>query len=487
MEVNNEGSALLDLYGRIYDFHLSDASKGDFALIVNHGSDGFLADKSAIIKLFDKEGKEATYNITKDLESTLKGTAYSDILVALSVRYPNASHNPYLVGYKLSSGKLSTLTDGTPVIKDDKKILGGSGDYAIINKPGTIIKVHTDPNSSDLARDYLIDAGAVVFVVNRDGDYSLGGLGDIQDSTLKHPFQYITDSRTHKVKALVINEDDAGAQNVFVMISNITYQSDGAGGNVAQVHGLSFTDGVGAETKTWLTNTKVETLTGHLDALRNAAGLGTGPAYDGGNPSAIPPIPPAPLTDARGSGTTTPIYADAQPNFYWPEMVKFRVGEDNVLRTEAGRLSLLAGDYKDKYDGVNGKYYGVGLEGQDRITNLPLYAPGTSPSPSPLGVYFRQFGTGGVAGSKAFYVNYATGSAVSYTGFAVFDADTVFYSLGSGNTWTAERATSGSFNAAETNARSAGRAGARYIFLKTDPKDFAYDVIIRVDNVGAIK
>jgi hypothetical protein len=173
-------------------------------------------------------------------------------------------------------------------------------------------------------------------------------------------------------------------------------------------------------------------------------------------------------------------------------MVKFRVGEDGVLRTETGRMNLLAGDYKDKTDGIYGDYFGVGLEGQDRITNLPNYKNDplgqyTNLSTySPLGVYFRQFGTGGVAGSRAFYVNYATGSALSYSGFAVFDSDTVFYSMGANNTWTASKATSGSFNAAETDAQLAGRVGARYIFLKTDPKDFAYDVIIRVDNVGRL-
>jgi hypothetical protein len=99
----------------------------------------------------------------------------------------------------------------------------------------------------------------------------------------------------------------------------------------------------------------------------------------------------------------------------------------------------------------------------------------------------NSFGTGQANAFKVDYA-YTSGTAIDVaagrtTGLArdvdyfeaVFDADALFYSLVGGN-WTVSKVSTGPFNGAGANAR--------YIFLKTDPEDFAFDVIIRVDNVG---
>jgi hypothetical protein len=441
--VNNEGTALLDLYGRIYDFQLGEASKGNFALIVNYGTDGFTVNSSPIVKLFDKEGKENTYNLTKDAKDDHWATSSADpekhINYYKAFSDPDSSVTksmrlPKLIEYKLSNSKLSSVSFGKYVENSEQFPINseGSSKWATVNKSGTIIKIYKDPASSGQTREYLIDSGIVVFTVNNAGDYDLSSLGDITDSDLKHPLQYYVGS-DHKVKALVVHEDDAGAQNVFVMISNITHQTDGTGGEVAQVHGLSFAKGVTATTETWLTNVKMGNGT-------NVAGLTT----------TLNKL----RTDSRFAHNLD--YPDAVPNYHWFEMVKFRIGDDGVLRADENSVSLLIGDSSG-----------------DRIDNGGMYAP----NGNKFGVYFKAFGTGGKAGgNNAFYIDYATtpGGISQSNDFAVFDADAVYYSLNSSNVWTPGRVSSSTFNG--------NPADARYIFLKTDPEDFTFDVIIRVPN-----
>jgi hypothetical protein len=415
--VNNEGTALLDLYGRIYAFKLSDASKGYYALFVSYrgAGSGFIGDNTEV-KLFDKEGKESVYSTTKTLnaDSTLADIRTDFLNTATG---SPLSYTPQLVGYKLANGNLSSLKKRTGYVTGF--LAGSTENRATINKAGSIIKVPVPSASGPVTnRDYLIDSGIVVFVLAADGTYSLGSLGDIKDSDLKEEYQYILND-TGKVGAILVHETDAGAQNAFVMITNITYESDGAGGDVAKIDGLSFAKGTGATAESWLTNVTVDELAVKLNGLRNVEGLGS-------------------------TSTSAPVYPDAKPYYYWFEMVKFKIGEDGKLRV-GNSTELLTGD-RLVYDG--------------------------------WGVYFRGSYETGI--EKAFSVNWeaATGSAIlpRDTGTAVFDSDAVYYSLNPSKAWVAQRVNTSPFNNAGPNAR--------YIFLKTDPKDFAYDVIIRVDNIG---
>jgi hypothetical protein len=458
--VNNEGTALLDLYGRIYDFQLGEASKGNFALIVNHGTDGYTAAASPIVKLFDKEGKENTYNLTSTVrdkqwwlgDKTNEGvpiagsTIVAPNTVALGPTYINwytafgtytkDRQLPKLIGYKLSGSRLSSVKHGEYV---GQTLAGSTENYATVNSLNSIIKVPVSGGN----KDYLIDSGAVLFIVNDKGDYSLGNIADIKGVDLKNPFQYILNDRD-RVGGLVVHEKDAGAQHLYIMISNITDQSSSASESVAQVHGLSFADGVGAGEKTWLTDVEINAF---ADTTRN------------GSPSTL---------DALRNHFGLP-YNVAKPRHYWFEIVKFRIGEDGVLRGDSARLL--------RYDDTTAQLYGSDEYGAEDVVDGNPDQAVINAGLGHRGVYYVKGGySTGLAG--AFQVDYAYTStsaiALTHDDFAVFDADALFYSL-SGGKWTVQKVNTGAFNGAGTTAR--------YIFLKTDPTDFTFDVIVRVDNL----
>jgi hypothetical protein len=468
--VNNEGTALLDVYGRMYDFQLSDASKGNYALIVNHGQDNYSVNSSPVVKIFDKDGNEGAYGLTSSVRDThwYKGQApyadphtngiASDInwYMAFGTHPTNAGRareqDLYkLIRYKISGSSLSDVAFGVNVVKSNK-----DNDYAVVNKAGSIIKIYSDPESGNQAKDYLIDSGTVVFIVNKYGDYSLGSINDVKDATLENPLQYMLDPNTKKIRALVVNEDDAGANNVFVMISNITYQSDGAGGEVAQVDGLLFGDGVGAVEKTWATNVTLSSFVSRLNALRDDGDTNTKSILTG---DVIPATPTTPELWYRHGLP----YTDATPNFYWFEMVKFRIDEDNVLKADyAGILGEPGGGSDTDPES--------GYMPNDRITGAKV---GTNEG---TGVYYLADYMTGADRTFQFWYNATTSAAVTGGNeFAVFDNDAVFYSINSIGRWVASKATHSSFVAQGKDAR--------YILLKTDPEDFAFDVIIRVDNL----
>jgi hypothetical protein len=285
--INNEGTALLDIYGRTFAFQLGEASKGNFAVWVASG-DGTFGD--AQHKLFDKTGAEVIYGQTGTLYDSAKPN--EDYYYDGSDGYPFPSGKKdigRLIEYKISGGKLSEITVGTstPV----GSYIGTSSNYGKVNAAGTILTARV----GGIDKDYLIDSSVLVYVAAipqgkgfADADFSVGSIKDLQEGTLGKEFQYIL--KDGKVKALLINSDDAGAQNVFVLINSVTRGSDGAGGEIDVVNGVSYADGPNAAGKTW--NYTDNTLRGKISTV-----------------SSTP--------DNRGRYET---------------IIKFRIGEDGVLK-----------------------------------------------------------------------------------------------------------------------------------------------------------
>jgi hypothetical protein len=227
----NEGVALLDVYGRIYDFQLGESSKGNFAVLLNAAS---YFDKQ--VKIFDKTGSEVIYGIKDNITWTTTDTFITDTkAIAATATKPAipggrvANFND-LIEYKLSGSKLDVI----PRVGESLPV--GSA----INPSGTILSISGTPNK-------LIDSGVVVYV--RDGgDYSLGSIKDILDKKLTKAGQYIEEDG--KVKALIVDVGDTGAQSVFVMITSIA-DASGTGGVYSYVNGLSFADGISGEIRSW--------------------------------------------------------------------------------------------------------------------------------------------------------------------------------------------------------------------------------------------
>ncbi|MDR2133338.1 MAG: S-layer homology domain-containing protein, partial [Clostridiales Family XIII bacterium] len=212
-KVGNEGTALLDVYNRIYSFKLGEASRGNYAVIIKAAS--YFNEQ---VKIFDKTGKEVIYDIGKNTsQTTLNGLQAS-------------GHS--LIEYKLAGGKLDT------VVKTSERVTKGAPtDKAPghVNASGSILSFPKDTTKTNL----LIDSGVLVYVEDGD-DYTLGSIKDLLDKDIEETFQYITDD-AGAVRALVVNTKDAGAQKLFVMINGAAEAWDN--GAVDAVTGLSFAKG----------------------------------------------------------------------------------------------------------------------------------------------------------------------------------------------------------------------------------------------------
>jgi hypothetical protein len=253
--INNEGTALLDIYGRTYAFRLGEASKGNFAVVTGSDANGL---SGVQYKIFDKTGKDVIYGVTSSAKYYNSTADYYNKPNPISHNLDGSGQvsNGTLVQYKISNGKLHEVVAGT--YNDDT--IGTSNNFGTVNAAGTIISIGT-------AGDKLVDSSVLVYVADDvkavydnagnftgfKADYSVGSIKDLQDGELKNEFWYFLGS-DGKVKALIVNSDDAGAQNVFVLINSITKGSDGAGGEIDVVNGLSFADGASASGKTWSYN-----------------------------------------------------------------------------------------------------------------------------------------------------------------------------------------------------------------------------------------
>jgi hypothetical protein len=239
----------------------------------------------------------------------------------------------------------------------------------------------------------LIDSSVLVYV--QDGtDYSVGSIKDLQDGTLEHSFWYFKDE--NKVTALIVHYEDAGAQNIFVMINGLDLGSDGSGGQVNVVKGLSFSDGPNATGKSW----------SYINDNINAqAGLG----------------------DVKNAAFST--------------IVKFRIGEDGILR--AGEVIENSGDSDATFTfkSETKLYWKAHTYGTDNTFTLTVDKDVTTTA-----------GTLGV-------------------GYVTFDSNAVLYQK-SGSSWIALSPTEGNFKA--------NGGSATYVFLNSNTKDKkTYDIIIK--------
>jgi hypothetical protein len=207
--VGNEGTALLDVFGRIYDFKLGEASRGNYAAVVDVQTDGTWTGPAKVnYKIFDKSGNEVIY----EWDNTSTSATKDD-----------------LIEYRISGGKIQVI--GT---------VGSGAAKGHVNKAGTMITID--------GRGYVLDSGALVYAYDGKA-YRLSSVNDVLDVDLTNRLKFKTDDKGI-VKSLIVDDDQAGAQKLFVMINSI---SDGWNGTeqIDVVHGLSFKDGLNAAAGTW--------------------------------------------------------------------------------------------------------------------------------------------------------------------------------------------------------------------------------------------
>jgi hypothetical protein len=328
-KAGNEGTALLDIYHRVYDFQLGEAFKGNFAVLLD--SADYFGNQ---VKIFDKTGNEVIYGVKDNITRTsyVDGATGNTVYDGIKDSGGAKAENDKLFEYKLSGGKISAIP---------QTATSGAAGTGHINPAGSVLSF-----SSSGTTPILIDSSVLVYVED-DGDYSLGSIKDLLDDDLDYDFQYI--EKEGKVRALLVQDGDAGAQSVYVMINSISQGYDD--GDIDVVTGLSFADGVAnAADKTW---------------NYNAADLQT----------------------TLTSGFQKPT-EDSYKKGYYTTMVKFKIAEDGVLKdatdlkgknnTDGGPTAIqnvVFGKYTSNTDGtfaisttVSGSYMPIAFE-----SNAVLY------------------------------------------------------------------------------------------------------------------
>jgi hypothetical protein len=422
LQLNNEGTALLDFYGRTYAFQLGEASKGNFAVYLASQ----LNFNSVQGKIFDKTGKEVIYGVRNVFKLYGSNQQYHDT----NSIDPNTG-NPSsavpgadtLIEYKLSGNNIATIRNAIP--SGTSSQLGHT--YAKVNSAGTIITFYDIVNDSITVGTSLLDGNALVYVRSRDNKgnivgYTVGSVKDLLNKEIANPFSYIygtdlqTDGLTYKtnntVKAMIVEEKDAGAQNVYLAVNGLSAGSDGSGGQIDVINGLSFADGPGAEAK-------------NFDYI-----------------------------DSNFSGSIFNPFANNM-------IFKFNIGEDGVLKNGTA-LDVASRSYS---------------KGNPTITGAALQN-GTYP--------FWKYGSGGTftietnSHRTVDNVGKETYNGGTTQLFA-FEANAVLYKK-EGFVWVAYAPTEGNFNADKDqygNFQYATGNPVRYAFLKTD-QDKGYDIIIRL-------
>jgi hypothetical protein len=167
-------------------------------------------------------GAPAGSKVWANVEYSLGGTGSG------SVNYPAKP----LIEYTISGGKISeVLNIGTYIVPNT----------GTVNPSGSILTITGQQNK-------LIDSSVLVYV--KDGnDISLGSIKDLLDKDIKEDAWYITD-KDGRVKALLVDTKDTGANSIFVMVSSVSSGSN-TGGDFNIVSGLEWADGVNAAIKSW--------------------------------------------------------------------------------------------------------------------------------------------------------------------------------------------------------------------------------------------
>jgi hypothetical protein len=422
--INNEGTALLDIYGRTYAFRLGEASKGNYAVLIA-GQDYF---SDLQVKIFEKTGNEAVYGVRTNISANGVAPNYTGIKDDKStVTTTDDSYTNFgeLFEYKLSGGKLSYAVPGGHAWTS-----ASNGVYGKVNPAGTIINIEG-------LGDRLIDSSVLVYIADfptsvtnhtqfHRATISIGSIKDLQDGDIKNEFNYFLDPATSRVKALLVNSDDAGTQNVFVMINNITEGSDGAGGAIDVVGGLSLADGGGAAAKTW--------------------------SYADSN--------------LRGNLGLTPTATNAMRGRY-DRMVKFRIDEAGVLKAavdlETNSVYASATDTTGAKNNptIWNAYYGGFNPGSGGTFSITL-------TPGAIGAPFTQ--------ANDTTTGLRTNLTITSTTYVTFEANAVIYKK-EGSSWAAYKANNEAIFKADVDAN--GNFNGNYTFLKSDPDKKAYDVIVK--------
>jgi hypothetical protein len=250
----NEGTALLDIYGRIYDFQLGEASKGNFAVYL--GQQPAFTDIQ--VKIYDKTGSEVIYTVTDSAtKARILGTAPWTTPLSVGT----------LIEYKISGSKISEVVKAVSA-PAPTNVTGK------VNSTGTILTTVTvvspGPPAVTSSAYYLVDSGLLVYL--KDGNsYNLGSIKDLKD--IDNPFLFIEGATSKKVGALIVEAGDAGAQSVFVMLNSTSVGWDN--GDIDVVSGLSFADGATAGGKSWnytddrLVSSVLSTYPGYVNGTNN--------------------------------------------------------------------------------------------------------------------------------------------------------------------------------------------------------------------------
>jgi hypothetical protein len=393
-KVGNEGTALLDVYGRIYDFKLGEASKGNYAAVVGVQEDKTWDGGAKPItnyKIFDKAGNEVVYEWDDAFKSAVAGE---------------------LIEYRISGGKI--------------QVIRKSSDYtsvtdAHVNKAGTMITLDT--------KGYVLDSGALVYAYDGKA-YRLSSVNDVLDVDLDSktiPIRYILDEKGI-VKALIVNDDQAGAQKLFVMINSI---SDGWNGTeqIDVVHGLSFKDGLSAAAGSWNYNN---------NGLSSTATLLTGYNLF--------------MEKDKYVVTTT---ADKNIRGLYPTIVKFTLDANGTIKN----AEIAA---REEYTADGKTLLRIGNAGF--VTNYTSNGGNST----------IQFTT--------------TGSVLPIPETIAFTNSAVLYKI-EGGVWVAYRVRDYNFETLKDadgdkkydNFGSAGTA-KMYTFLRSDPKGDGFDIVIEQSN-----
>jgi hypothetical protein len=379
-KAGSEGTALLDVYGRLYAFRVGDAFKGNFAVYLQ--SAAYFGRQA---KIFDKTGKEVVYGTTSDVYREEVKDSMTGLVTVTGINKLPAANT--LIEYKLSGSNISDIPTYASY---------GTAKEGHINASGTILSF---PGSNPSKTPVSIDSGVLVYV--QDGDkFSLGSIKDLVDDDLEYVFQYIV--KDGSVKALLVQDGDAGAQNAFVMINSISQGWND--GDIDVVTGLVFADGANASAKSL--NFNAADLQSKLDT-----------AYGGFQ---------QPGNDSYKTG-------------YYSTMVKFKIGEDGVLKP---------------------------------ATQWTLYDSNTADGgPAPIvGAEFGAWRSGGGDGSFSIVT---TVSGVSQP--IAFEANTVLYKNENGS-WVAYKPAENRF---KEDTDTSGNLNGRYTFLRTGDDKKTYDVIIK--------
>lgn len=213
LKVNDEGTAYLDAYGKIYYFDKDAGSAGNYAVFIQEGSSSF----DNQVKLYMQDDEEKIYTVHNDYKGVNDNNDADS--------FPNPDT---LAKYTLSGGKVKTLYNKYTNPAGKVEVDNGDSEGGRFNKAGTVF---TPINGNDKGNGISIDSNVVIYAKDRSDDYKVTKLSDVKkDSDLKNKdgirFQWLTD-RNGKIVAMIIPTDGSGAEDVYAMINKVALVASG--------------------------------------------------------------------------------------------------------------------------------------------------------------------------------------------------------------------------------------------------------------------